>query len=130
MTPKFKTKDVSKSSYTNYLKRAEECFNAAQHSLQEREWNASAINAIHCCIAACDAMRVYFCRAKIRLLFQRIMGKNSKKIEDTKEKKEFWVSIETAAKEVQSQKNYQKNITWLAVNYSTGASSTSISKSR
>lgn len=58
------------------------------------------------------------------------MGKNAKKIEDTKEKKEFWVSIETAAKEVQSRKDYQKNITWLAVNYSTGASSTSISKSR
>jgi len=60
MTPKFKTRDVSKSSYTNYLKRAKECFNAAQHSLQEQEWNASAINAIHCCIAACDAMCVYF----------------------------------------------------------------------
>lgn len=60
MTPKFKTKDVSKSSYTNYLKKAEECFNASQHSLQEQEWNASAINAIHCCITACDAMCVYF----------------------------------------------------------------------
>ncbi|MFQ5561264.1 MAG: hypothetical protein ACE5FU_11865, partial [Nitrospinota bacterium] len=44
----------------NYLKKADECFNAAQHSLQEREWNASAINAIHCCITACDAMCVYF----------------------------------------------------------------------
>lgn len=60
MTPKFKTRDVSKSAYTNHLKRAEECFNAAQHSLQKQEWNASAINAIHCCIAACDAMCVYF----------------------------------------------------------------------
>ena len=60
MTPRFKTRDVSKSFYTNYLKRAEECFHAAQHSLQEQEWNASAINAIHCCIAACDAMCVYF----------------------------------------------------------------------
>lgn len=60
MTPKFKTRDVNKAAYLNYLKRAEECFNAAQHSLQEQEWNASAINAIHCCIAACDAMCVYF----------------------------------------------------------------------
>lgn len=60
MTPKFKAKDVSKSSYANYLKKAEECFNAARHSLQEQEWNASAINAIHSCIAACDAMCVYF----------------------------------------------------------------------
>ena len=60
MTSKLKTKDVSKASYTNYLKRAEECFNASLHSLQEQEWNASAINAIHSCIAACDAMCVYF----------------------------------------------------------------------
>ena len=60
MTPRFKTRDVSKSSYTNYRKRAEECLHASQHSLQEQEWNASAINAIHCCIAACDAMCVYF----------------------------------------------------------------------
>jgi HEPN domain-containing protein len=60
LTPKFKTKDVSRSSYANYLKRAEECFHAAQHSLQEQEWNAAAINAIHSCIAACDAMCVYF----------------------------------------------------------------------
>ncbi len=60
MTPKFKTRDVAKSSYANYLKRAEECFHAAQNSYQQEEWNASAINAIHCCIAACDAMCVYF----------------------------------------------------------------------
>jgi len=60
MTPKFKTRDVAKSSYTNYLKRAEECFHAAQNSFHQEEWNASAINAIHCCIAACDAMCVYF----------------------------------------------------------------------
>ena len=60
MIRKFKTRDVNKSSYTNYLKRAEECFHAAQHSLLEQEWNASAINAIHCCIAACDTMCVFF----------------------------------------------------------------------
>lgn len=60
MIPKFKTRDVNKSSYSNYLKRADECFNAAQHSLKKQEWNAAAINAIHCCIASCDAMCVYF----------------------------------------------------------------------
>ena len=60
MTPKFKTRSVNKSSYANYLKRAEECFHAAQHSREIQEWNASAINAIHSCIAACDAMCVYF----------------------------------------------------------------------
>ncbi len=58
--PKFKTRDVSKSHYANFLKKARECFHAAQTSLDNGEWNAAAINAIHCCISACDAMCVYF----------------------------------------------------------------------
>ncbi|OGX34490.1 MAG: hypothetical protein A3C36_03410 [Omnitrophica WOR_2 bacterium RIFCSPHIGHO2_02_FULL_52_10] len=60
MAPKFTTKDVSKASYVNYLKKGAECFHVAQTSLKSQEWNAAAINAIHCCIAACDAMCVYF----------------------------------------------------------------------
>lgn len=60
MVPKFKTRDVARSSYTNYLKRAEECLHAARNSLNSQEWNAATINAIHSCIAACDAMCVYF----------------------------------------------------------------------
>jgi len=48
MTPKLKTRDVSK------------CFHAAQNSFTIQEWNASTINAIHSCIAACDAICVYF----------------------------------------------------------------------
>ena len=60
MTAKFTTRDVQKSLYVNFLKRAEECLHAAQSSFSTQEWNASAINAIHACIAACDAMCVYF----------------------------------------------------------------------
>ncbi len=60
MTPKFRTRDVAKSLYTNYLKRAEECFHAAKNSFAIQEWNAATINAIHSCIAACDAICVYF----------------------------------------------------------------------
>lgn len=60
MTPKFKTRDVEKSLYTNYLKRAEECFHAAKNSFVAQEWNASTINAIHAVIAASDAMCIYF----------------------------------------------------------------------
>jgi uncharacterized protein (UPF0332 family) len=60
MTPKFNTRDVNKSLYANYLKRAEECLYAARDSFEAEKWNASAINAIHSCIAACDAMCVYF----------------------------------------------------------------------
>jgi uncharacterized protein (UPF0332 family) len=60
MSPKFKTRDVPKSSYTNYFQRAEECLHAAINSFNSSEWNAATINAIHACIAACDAMCVYF----------------------------------------------------------------------
>lgn len=60
MTPKFRTRDVTKSLYTNYLKRAEECLHAAKNSFAIQEWNATSINAIHSCIAACDAICVYF----------------------------------------------------------------------
>lgn len=60
MTAKFTTRDVQKSLYVNFLKRAEECLHAARNSFSIQEWNATAINAIHSCIAACDAMCVYF----------------------------------------------------------------------
>jgi len=60
LATKSKTTDVTRALYTNYLKRAEECFHAASNSFSNQEWNASTINAIHACIAACDAMCVYF----------------------------------------------------------------------
>ncbi|MBU1613954.1 HEPN domain-containing protein [bacterium] len=60
MSPKFRTRDVTKSFYVNYLKRARECLHAAENSFNSREWNAATINAIHSGIAACDAMCVYF----------------------------------------------------------------------
>ena len=59
MTPKFRTRDVTRSLYTNYLRRAEECLHAAKNSFAIQEWNAATINAIHSCIAACDAICVY-----------------------------------------------------------------------
>ena len=57
---KFKTKDVAKAAYNNYLKKSEECLHAAQTSFERGQWNAAAINAVHSCISACDAMCVYF----------------------------------------------------------------------
>ncbi len=60
MTPKFKTRDVEKSLYANYLKRAEECFHAAKTSFETQEWNSATISAIHAVIAASDAICVYF----------------------------------------------------------------------
>ncbi|MFH1441704.1 MAG: HEPN domain-containing protein [Candidatus Omnitrophota bacterium] len=60
MTPKFKTRDVEKSLYTNYLKRAEECYHAAKNSFEVNEWNATTISAIHAVISGSDAMCTYF----------------------------------------------------------------------
>lgn len=60
MTPKFTTRDVDKSLYSNYFKKAEECYNASKNSFSLQEWNASAINAIHACISACDAICIYY----------------------------------------------------------------------
>lgn len=60
MSPKFKTRDVPKAQYSNYLKRAEECLIAAQLASEREEWNSSAINSIHAVISLADAMCVYF----------------------------------------------------------------------
>ncbi|NIM10500.1 MAG: HEPN domain-containing protein [Candidatus Aminicenantes bacterium] len=60
MSPKLKTRDVSKSLYRNYLKKAEECLHAANNSFSAHEWDSSTISAIHACISGCDAMCVYF----------------------------------------------------------------------
>ena len=60
MTTKLKTSDVEKSLYVNYLERAQQCIRAAENSFSKQDWTAATINAIHCCISACDAMCIYF----------------------------------------------------------------------
>ena len=60
MNPRFKTQDVAKASYVNYLKKSDECHRAAAESLSGNDWNAAAICAVHSCIAACDAYCIYF----------------------------------------------------------------------
>ena len=61
MSPKTpRTKEVPKSMYANFLKRADECFNAARYSFDNNEWTASAISAIHSTIASCDAVCIYY----------------------------------------------------------------------
>lgn len=60
MLSKYKTRDVAKSLYTNYLKRAEECLDAARIAFENKDWNAATICAVHSCIAACDSMCVFF----------------------------------------------------------------------
>lgn len=58
-----KTRSIDRSDAANYLKRAEECLHAAQRSLDDNEYDASVISAIHCAIAAADAV----CVAKLGL---------------------------------------------------------------
>ena len=55
-----KTRDIRRHYYNNYLKKAEECYRAAIRSIENREWNAAAITAIHACISGCDALCVYY----------------------------------------------------------------------
>jgi len=55
-----RTKDIPKDMYSNFLKRAEECFHAAQYSFDQKEWTSAAISAIHATIAGCDALCVYY----------------------------------------------------------------------
>lgn len=57
---KIKTVRVERGFYKNYLKRAQECLEAAKRSLELKEWNAATISAIHSAIAAADALCVYF----------------------------------------------------------------------
>jgi HEPN domain-containing protein len=60
MNPRFRTQDIAKASYVNYLKKSDECHRAAAESLSRNDWNAAAICAVHSCIAACDAYCIYF----------------------------------------------------------------------
>lgn len=60
MTQYLKTRNVQKSLHTNYLQRAKECSHAAKTSLENQEWTAATISAIHACIAGCDAMCVFY----------------------------------------------------------------------
>jgi len=85
MTAKFKTRDIEKPLYINFLKRALECLNAAKTSFAIQEWNASTISAIHSCIAACDAMCVYFLGKRSRGESHNDAVKLFKTIENSKE---------------------------------------------
>ncbi|MBI3617235.1 MAG: HEPN domain-containing protein [Candidatus Omnitrophica bacterium] len=58
MTKDIKTSHVPKSSYSNYLKKAEEFFSSAQDSLIKEEWNATGLVAIHSGISSADALLV------------------------------------------------------------------------
>jgi HEPN domain-containing protein len=54
-----RVRHVDKSVFKNYLRKSEECFEAASECLKTGKWNAAVINAVHCGISACDALTVF-----------------------------------------------------------------------
>lgn len=59
MTKDIKISHISKSGYSNYLKKAEEFFSSAQDSLGHEKWNAAGLGAIHSGISSADALLVF-----------------------------------------------------------------------
>lgn len=55
-----KTVNVSKNLYGNYMRKAQECLDAARDASAKQNNNAAVINAIHCGISASDALLVFF----------------------------------------------------------------------
>jgi len=54
-----KTRSVGKLSSKNYLQRAEECKTSMNNAFEIGNWNSCVINAIHCAIAAADALCIF-----------------------------------------------------------------------
>lgn len=51
---------MSKSDYSNYLKKSAEFHGTMQECLSKGKWNAVGLNAIHTGISATDALLVFF----------------------------------------------------------------------
>jgi len=56
----FKTKNVSKELYRNYLAKAEEYFAAMNEEFEKQRFNSSVLCAVHCGISAADALTIFF----------------------------------------------------------------------
>lgn len=56
---KLKTRDVARSSFRNYLKKAEECSRSALDGFQQKMWNSSGIMCIHAATSSADALCTY-----------------------------------------------------------------------
>lgn len=55
-----KTRNVDKGLYGNYLKKAEEYYAAMNTELEQSQWNAAVLCAIHSAISAADAVTVFY----------------------------------------------------------------------
>jgi len=54
-----RVRHIDKSLFKNYLRKSEECLEAASECLERGRWNAAVISAVHCGISACDALTVF-----------------------------------------------------------------------
>lgn len=52
-------RQVDRYKYKDYLERAEQCANAMKRAYEANEWDACVINAVHCVIAAADALCIF-----------------------------------------------------------------------
>ena len=60
MSPRrIKTRDVPRERYSTYLKKARGFLRAAEASLAVGDWDAAALNAVHCGISSADALLVF-----------------------------------------------------------------------
>lgn len=55
-----KTRNVEKTFYANYLKKAEEYFSAMHNEFNKGNFDSCVLCAIHCCISAADALTIFF----------------------------------------------------------------------
>ena len=55
-----KTREVSKGLYLNYLRKAEEFYNAMKSEWDKKNYNSCVLCAIHCSISSADALTVFY----------------------------------------------------------------------
>ncbi len=60
MTPpkRYKTKTISESDYTVYLKKSKEFYQTMYQAEKTENWNAVGLNGVHCVISSIDAILV------------------------------------------------------------------------
>lgn len=57
---KFKTRQLDKSEYVIYSRKAQEFYQTMFQAEKAGNWNAVGLNAVHCAISASDALLVKF----------------------------------------------------------------------
>lgn len=59
MIKRVPTRNVDKSAAINYLRKAQQFSRAMLESLDNGDWDAAGLNAVHCAISASDAVLVF-----------------------------------------------------------------------